>query len=436
LEQHIPLSWLLTGLAVSLAVSGFFSAAETSLMSLNRYRLRHLASKKHLGAVHASKLLQRPDRLIGLILVGNNFANSAASALATLIGIRFLSHWVGEEYGIAIAASVVTILTLIFSEIAPKTLAAIKPEPIAFPTAVILTPLLKIFYPLVWCVSAAANGLLRLVGASPEAVGPQNLSREELRTVVNEAGALIPRRHQKMLLSILDLEKVAVEDIMVPRNEVVGINLDDAWDDIVAQLINSQYTRVLVYKTSIDDVKGFVHVRKIVNALSQGKFTREDLMKVLREAYFVPEGTPLNTQLLNFQRERRRVGIVVDEYGDIKGLVTLEDILEEIVGEFTTDPTDNVKDIHPQEDGSYLIDGSINVRELNRALRIKLPTKGPKTLNGLITEFLETIPQSGTALLLEGHPVEIVQTKGTAVKMVRMRPRRKSASDVKAGGTD
>ena len=261
-----------------------------------------------------------------------------------------------------------------------------------------------------------------MIGVSPEQGASHTLSQEELRTVVLEAGAMIPKRHQDMLLNIIDLEKVTVEDIMVPRKEISGIDLDEDWSTIMRQIISSQYTRLPVYRGNIDHVVGFIHLRKILPLLKLDELDKEALVKSIREPLFIPENTPLNRQLLNFQRERRRVGLVVDEYGDIQGLVTLEDILEEVVGEFTTDPSTRSKDIMPQDDGSYLINGTATIRELNRALNIELPTDGPKTLNGVVLEYLEDIPEPGTSLLLSGYPVDIVQTQDNLVKTLRLHP--------------
>ena len=410
-------------LALLLVASGFFSSSETALMTLNRYRLRTLAESGHRGARLAERLLQRPDRLIGVILLGNNFVNVLASSLATLIALRL-----GGESAVAAAAGLLTLVILIFSEVAPKTFAALFPERLAFPVSYILLPLLYALYPLVWAVNALANGLLRLTGIDVKETGTSSLSREELRTVVNEAGAMIPRRHQKMLLNILDLEKATVEDIMVPRNEVVGIDLEDDWDEVVQRLTGSQYTRVPVYRDSIDGVVGILHLRRVVTSLLAGRLDREQLEGMVQPPYFIPEGTPLNVQLLNFQAKRRRIGLVVDEYGDIKGLATLEDILEEIVGEFTTDPGAAIQDVHPQEDGTFMVEGSASVRELNRLLKWNLPTDGPKTLNGLILEHLETIPESGVSLLLNDYPVTIVHTQGNRVRMAKVMPRRRRRS--------
>ncbi|MCW8917765.1 MAG: HlyC/CorC family transporter [Gammaproteobacteria bacterium] len=422
--NDIPIWVLLSLIAFLILVSAFFSGSETGLISLNRYRLRHLASDGHAGARRAHELLKRPDRLIGLILLGNNFVNILASAISTILAIRLF----GEE-GVWIATAVLTVVVLIFAEITPKTLAAMRPERFAFPAATILKPLGWALTPLVLIFNTIPSAMMRLFGISQEALTEHSISREELRTVVNEAGAMIPQRHQKMLLGILDLEKATVEDIMVPRNEIVGIDLEDEWEQILKQLHNSQHTRLPVYRGDIDQVVGILHLRNFLGLQRKQEVTKEDLEQIVRESYFIPEATPLNTQLLNFQSQRRRIGLVVNEYGDIQGLVTLDDILEEIVGEFTTDPATSSKDIHPQEDGTFLVDGSANIRELNRIMQWDLPTNGPKTLNGMITEYLETIPKAGTSLLLEGYPIEIVQTGANTVKTVRIDPTQRKTVD-------
>lgn len=386
-------------------------------MSLNRYRLQHLAKQKLTGAMRAQKLLQRPDRLIGLILLGNNFVNILASSIATVIALRI---W--GETGIAIAAGVLTLVILIFAEVTPKTLAAINPEKLAFPAAIVYQPLLKLLYPMVWVVNLIANQLLKLLGVDVLGGKDDALSHEELRTVVNEAGALIPKRHQKMLLGILDMESATVEDIMIPRNEIVGIDLDDHWDDVVKQIHQVPYTRLPVYRKSIDNIVGMLHLRKALPLLTDESFSEEKLLEFIRDPYFIPEATSLHKQLLNFQKEKRRMGFVVDEYGDILGAVTLEDLLEEIVGEFTTDPYESSLEVQKQDDGGYLVEASISIRELNRITGWSLPTDGPKTLNGLILDYLETIPKPGTSLKLLSMPLEIIQTQGNAVKLVRFYP--------------
>ncbi len=415
--NEIPLGMLFGMLVILILLSAFFSGSETALMTINRYRLRHLKNSGHPGATRALNLLKRPDRLIGLILLGNNFVNILASSLATVIAIRM-----GIKDPIAVAAGLLTFVILIFAELAPKTLAALHPERLAFPAAFIYKPLLKILYPIIWLVNVIANGLLKWFGVSPEGGNDQNLSQDELRTVVAEAGAMVPKRHQKMLLSILDLQKVTVEEIMIPRNEVDGIDLEDSIDEIITQLQNGFYTRIVVFDHGIDNLVGIIHIRNAMVALTQGELTKEKIREIAEEPYFIPEGTPLNRQLLNFQREKKGFGLVVDEYGDLLGLVTLADLLEEIVGEFTTDPSDSVPDVLPQEDGSFLVAGSAEVRELVKVFKWELPENGPRTVNGLIIEYLETIPQPGTSLLLAGYPIEIMQTHDNAVKMVKIWP--------------
>ena len=415
--EQISLSILWGALVVLLLLSGCFSGSETAMMRLNRYKLRHLAKAKHPAAIRAQRLLERPDRLIGLILLGNNFVNIAATSIATYIALRLMG-----ESGIAVATVLLTFVMLIFSEVAPKTLAALHPERVAFPAAFVLDSLLKICYPLVLLVNAMANSLLRLLGVSPETAAKQHLSLDELRVVVNEASALIPERHQQMLLSVLDLEKVTVEDIMIPRNEIIGIDINGDEQDILQQLTRSQHTRLPIYRDNIEHVTGFIHARNALNVFAATAFSKEALKKIIRDPLFVPEGTPLHTQLVNFQREKRRIAFVVDEYGDIQGLITLEDILEEIVGEFTTDVAATIPDVHPQEDGTYLVDGGAYIRDLNRSMNWQLPIDGPKTLNGLILEYLESIPEPDTSVRIAGYPIDIVQTTGNAIKTLRIHP--------------
>ena len=413
--NDMSLSWLIGIVCGCLTLSAFFAGSETALMSLNRYRLRHLARAGHRGAQLAEQLLKRPDRLIGLMRLGDTLSNVAATSLTTLIALH-----IGGEKAVAIAGLLLILALLIFSEITPKTLAALYPERFGFPAAYIYWPLLKLLWPVVWVVNSFTRLVLRIMNIRADQVEAHSMSSEELRSVVTEAGALIPKRHQRMLLSILDLEKITVEDIMVPRNEITGVDIEADWDDIARQLRSSQHTRMPVYEGSIDKVIGFVHARQALHLLSRDDADKEGLRDILREALFVPEGTQLQRQLLNFQNAKRRIGLVVDEYGDIQGLVTLEDILEEIVGEFTTDPAAQHKDVYKESEVSYLINGSATLRSLNRVMHLKLPTDGPKTLNGLILEKLETIPQPGTAFKLAGHSFEIVQTSDNTVKTVRL----------------
>jgi len=417
--EQPSLGLLFAALAGLLILAAFFAGSETALMSVNRYRLRHRASEGSRGARLAEALLARPDRLIGLILLLSTLVNVAAPMLVGFIALRL-----GGEFFVAFGAALLAFVLLIFCEVAPKTYGALHAERLALPAAFIYTPLLFLLYPFVWFTNLLANGVLRMFGVSRQ-VAANSLSSEELRTVVAEAGAMIPRRHQQMLVSILDLENATVEDIMVPRNEIVGIDIDDDWDRILEQLRQSQHTRLPVYQGEIDRIIGLLHMKQVVHELARGRLERETLAAAAgaREAYFVPSGTTLNTQLLNFQRNKRRMAFVVDEYGDIQGLVTIEDILEEIVGEFTSDPATMMhKDVHAEADGSFVANASATIRALNRSMRWNLPTDGPKTLNGLIVEFLETIPEPGTTLKMADYMLEVLQTGDNAIKTVRIRP--------------
>jgi Mg2+/Co2+ transporter CorB len=417
LGEDVPLSALFGLLITLLVLSAFFSGSETALVSLNRYQLRHKARQGHRGARLAETLLQRPDRLIGLILLGNNLVNFSAASLVAIIALEM-----GGEPAVALGTLLLTLVVLIFSEAAPKTLAALHPERLAFPAAMIYYPLLKITYPIVWLTNVASNGVLYLLGVRSSDAELQPLTREELRTVVHEAGGRISSRYQQMLLSILDLEKVTVDDVMVPHNEIIGIDLDDEIADIEAIISKSEHTRLPVYEDNIDNIVGILHLRRLAN-LAPMSFDKTSLRELLDEPYFVPEGTPLSKQLVQFQRRRERVALVVDEYGDIQGIVTLEDILEEIVGEFTTDPADQIEDVVREGADSFLVSGTANIRELNRAQGWELPTDGPKTLNGLILELLETIPEPSTCLKISGYPLEIVASDDNRVRTVRIGPR-------------
>ena len=413
--DDVPLAALLSVLVVLLLLSAFFSGSETALMSLNRYRLRHKARTGHRGARLAETLLKRPDRLIGLILLGNNLVNFSAASLVAIISLK-----IGGQPAVAVGTLILTLVVLIFAETAPKTLAALHPERIAFPASYVYFVLLKIVYPIVWLTNVAANGVLFLLGVRDDNIEGDALSREELRTVVYEAGTRISNRYRQMLVSILDLEQVTVDDVMVPHNEIVGIDLDDDIEKITQVIQFSEHTRLPVYRDNIDNVVGVLHLRKLANALSASNLSKSKIEGLLSEPYFVPEGTPLSTQLVQFQKGRRRLALVVDEYGDIQGIVALEDILEEIVGEFTTDPADDDADIVKERDDCYLIDGSTNIRALNRVMNWQLPTDGAKTLNGLVLEILETIPEAGTDLEIAGYRMEIVETNDNRVKTARV----------------
>ncbi len=386
-------------------------------MMLNRYRLKHLADSGHLGAQRAATLLETPERLIGLILLGNNFVNIMASALATLLALRL-----GGESAIAISTGLLTLIVLIYAEVIPKTFAALHPELIAFPAAHIYTILLKITWPIVWLINRVTYLHLRLLGITDESSANDALSSEELRTVVNEAGAMLPHENRKMLIGVLDLDKITAEDIMIPRNEITGIDLSDNMDEIMEFLRNTHFTRLLVFDGSIDNIVGFIHTRRCMQMMMRDELTKENLRAYIKEPYYVPEGTSLNRLMNNFQRDRRKNGLVVDEYGDVQGLVTFANLIEEIIGEFTTDPTTSISDVSRQKDGSYLVNGSANLRDLVRTMHWKLPTDGPKTINGLILEHLESMPEPNTSLLLAGYPIEILQTEDNMVKVLRIQP--------------
>jgi Mg2+/Co2+ transporter CorB len=409
------LELLFFALLLLLLCSAYFSASETAMMSLNRYRLRHQMKHRHKGALRAGALLKTPDRLIGVILIGNNFVNVLASSIATIIALRL---W--GEAGIWIATALLTIVLLVFAEITPKTIAALHPEKIAYPSSLVLTWLLKVLQPLVWLGSSASSMLVRMLRLNTADPDSHHLSAAELRTVVDESGRSLSRQRHSMLLNVLDLENVTVNDIMVPRSEVSGIDLEDDMNNIMQFIVNSQHTRLPVFKKDLNNVIGIMHMRGAARLIRMPEVNKAELVQVTSEAYFIPESTPLPMQLVNFQKQKQRIAIVVDEYGDVKGIVTLEDILEEIVGNFTTNQSEETRDIHPQHDGSYLIDGMTNIREINRTLDWDLPTDGPKTLNGLLTEFLESIPEPHVGIELPYHRAEIVQVKDNMIKTVRM----------------
>jgi len=385
-------------------------------MAINRYRLKHLANSGHRGARLAQKLLTRPDRLIGLILLGNNMVNILAASIATVIAMRQFG-----DNGIWISTLVMTVVVLIFAEVAPKTLAALHPERVAFPASYVLVALLKVLNPIVWLVNGFANFLLKPFGVKTDVVALERLDRDELRTLFTEGGH-ISDDHQRMLINILDLEQASVEDVMVPRGDIVGIDLDDEWADILNQLTQTVYTRLPVYRENIDNVVGLLHIRSIISKLATGALSFEDLQRSVRGPYFVPEGTSLTQQLLEFQEKERRMGLVVDEYGDIQGLVTLDDILEEIVGEFTSEGRGRLRTVRRLDDGSYLVDGSTSLRTLNRRLGWNLPFDEAHTLGGLLIEEMESIPDGKCSIRIGPHIMTIVDIRGNSVNKVMIQP--------------
>jgi Mg2+/Co2+ transporter CorB len=416
----MPLYVLLLVLAVLLIVSAFFSLSETSMMAINRYRLKHLVKQGSRGAHLTTQLLLNTDRLLGVILLGNNLLNAAAATLVAVIVSLFFSH---NDLALLIGTVSVTFAILVFSEITPKVIAAAYPERIALASSYVLTPLLKIFYPVVWFVNLFVQALLSLLRLDPRADDATNkMSLEELKTLVLEAGHFIRKKHQSMLLNLFDLETITVDDVMVPRNQIEAIDLEADDESIQNQLLTCYHTRLPVYRGTLDNVVGVIHARKVLNQMRSGEITAAILEKIMREPYFIPSGTPLFSQLQLFQENRERVGLIVDEYGEWMGLVALEDIIEEIIGEFTTHSPSQSSTFLSQGDGSVMVEGSTLLRDLNRKLGLKLPLGGPKTLNGLVLEHFQDIPEAGTSLKIAGYPMEIVQTQDRVVKVVRIFP--------------
>ncbi|WP_376696451.1 HlyC/CorC family transporter [Wenzhouxiangella sp. EGI_FJ10305] len=410
-----PLYGLFILLAVLIVLSAFFSSSETGLVALNRYRMRHHANSGHRGARLAQRLLAKPDRMFGIILLGNNMVNIFAASVATVIAIRMLG-----ESGIWVSTLVLTAVILVFAEVAPKTLAAIKPERIAYPASYVLVPLLRLLYPAVWLVNLLAATLLRPFGAH-KISSQDSISREELRTLVKEGGRHISLDHRQMLINILDLEHGSVDDVMVPRQDIVGIDLQADWDEILQTLETSIYTRLPVWRGDLENTIGVLHIRSVLPGLTQGLLKRDTLEKAIRSPYFVPEGTPLTQQLLEFQTRERRLGLVVDEYGDIQGLITLDDILEEIVGEFTSERRNRRRMLRKLENGDWIIDGGATVRMLNRRFDWDLPLTGARTLNGLILEHLESLPDGRTSLRIGRHIFTIVDMVDKRIRKVQVR---------------
>lgn len=417
--EHISTSTLILILVIMIVVSAYFSASETSMMTLNRYRLRHLSKQGNSAARRVEKMLQKPARLIGLVLVGNNLVNILASALATIVGMRLYG-----DLGVAIATGILTFIVLLFAEVLPKTFAALYPERIAFPCSLLLAPLQTVMFPLVWLLNSITMLLLRIFGIKTNVLHNSALSKDELRTLVNESHAKISQRNQDMLISVLDLEKVTVEDIMVPRNEIVGIDINDDWKSIMRQLTHSPHGRIVLYRGSLDDAIGMLRVREAYRLMTEKKeFNKENLLRAADEIYYVPESAQLNVQLVKFQRNKEKVGLVVDEYGDIQGLVTVEDILEEIVGEFTTSMSPTLaEEVTRQSDGSVLIEGTANVRELNKAFNWLLPATEARTINGMLLEELEDIPDIGKRVRIGHYNIEILAVQDNMIKQVRVTP--------------
>ena len=415
--DEIPIHSLLVALVILLLVSAFFSISETSMMALNRYRLKHLAKTGVRGAKLTAQLLAQTDKLLGVVLLGNNLVNAAAAALVTIITLRLFGQ---SELALTLSTVAVTFLLLVFSEITPKVIGAAYPERIAFPASYVLAPLLRIAYPVVWFVNLFVRGLLTLLRLKPQAAAQATaLSLEELRTLVLEGGHFLPPKHQKILLNLFDLQSITVDDLMTPRSQIEAVDIDAPPEELKRQISTSNHTRMPVYRASLDNLIGVLHLRKVLNLGADG-ISAETLMQVMRPPYFIPVATPLLAQLQNFQEEEERLGLVVDEYGELMGLITLEDILEEIIGEFTTHSPLQAGGITRQDDGSVIAEGVTPLRELNRKLGTHFPLDGPKTLNGLILEHLEDIPEPGTTVKIADHPIEIVRTQDRAVRSARI----------------
>ena len=418
--DDIPLSWQLGALAGLLLIGAFFSIAETSLMSLNRYRLRHLANAGHRGARLASGLLAKTDKLLGVILLGNNFANAASATLVTVISVRLFGDGQAVLAGGTLA---VTFAILVFGEISPKVIAATYPEKLAFACSYFLYPLLKVAYPVVWFVNLFVSAFLKLLRIKTDFSDTAHaISMEELRTIVSESGKFIPKKHRSILLNLFDLEKATVDDVMTAHTQIEAVDFDAPLETILQQIATSHHTRMLVRQGPTEEIIGVIHIRKVMHQVQSGQLDLDLLREIIAEPYYVPCGTPLYTQLQQFQEKQQRLALVVDEYGELKGLVTLEDILEEIVGDFTTQSPSFGGAFHEQPDGSWLVDGGVQLRNLNRKLGLGFPLNGPKTLNGLVLEYFEDIPEPGTSFRIGGHTLEIIQTHERIVKSVRIYP--------------
>lgn len=399
-------------------ISAFFSGSETGMMAVNRYRLRHLARHKHKAAQRVLNLLKRPDRLLGVILIGNTFSNILASAVATMVAVRYFG-----EVGALISTVVLTFVVLLFAETAPKTVAAFYPQRIAYLVSAPLSVMLKILYPFVWVVNGLANGFLKVFfRIDVRSQSSEPLSLDELRSVVHETAGKTSLNYQEMLLRVLDLQQVTVDEVMVPKNDIYGIDLDQGWDKIIQQLEQSKHAYLPLYRETIDKVQGMIPLRNALLMLRDSKFDKPSLLRLAEPVYFIPEGALLHQQILNFQREQKSVGMVVDEYGDIFGMLTLRDVLEEIVGEFDLSTADVDRLISLQKDGSVLVDGSISVRDLNRLAHWKLPVDGPRTLSGLIIEHLEMIPRTGVSARIAGYPMEVMAVSRNTIRQVRVWP--------------
>lgn len=403
-----------------LFISAFFSVSETSLMSVNRYRLRHLAKGGHRGARLAVSLLSQTDKLLGMILLCNNLANAASATLVTVISINLFGE---GELVLMSATLTVTFAILVFSEISPKVFAAAHSEKLALFCSYILYPLLKLTTPIVWFVNLFVQALLRILGIKVSfSEASHAISMEELRSIVLDAGSYIPKKHRAILLNLFELEKTTVDDVMIAHTQIEAINFDDSLESILQQLSTSHHTRLPVREGPAEEIIGIMHIRKAMNQLRDGELDMESLREIITEPYFIPSGTPLYTQMQQFQEKKQRIALVVDEYGELKGLISLEDILEEVIGDFTTHSPLRMSSLRQEEDGSWIVDGSSHLRDLNKKLKLSLPLDGPRTLNGLVLEHFEDIPEPNTSFKIGTHRLEILQTQDRIVKSVRIYP--------------
>ncbi|EKT54273.1 CNNM domain-containing protein [Providencia burhodogranariea] len=423
--DYVSTGTLMIILVILIVMSAYFSASETSMMTLNRYRLKHLAKQGNRSAKRVEKLLRHPDKLISLIIIGNNLINIIASSLATIIGMRLYGN-----AGVAIATGILTFVILVFAEVMPKTIAALYPEKIAFPSSYILKPLQKIMLPVVWTFNKITLLFMYFLGIKSPVIRSDAVSKDELRTIVNESKTKLTRRNQDMLLSILDLEKVTVGDIMLPRNEIVGIDVNDDWKSIVRQLTHSPHGRIVLYRDSLEDVIGILRVREAYRMMMEKReFNKQNLIKAADNIYFIPNSTPLSIQLINFQHNKEKIGIIVDEYGEIQGLISVEDILEEIVGDFTTSMSPSLaEEVLPQSDGSVLVDGTANIRELNKAFDWHLPIDGPRTVNGMVLEAIGDIPDIEEKIVISHYMVEVLLISDNIIKQVKITPLKTNTS--------
>lgn len=416
--QDIPLSALFAALGVLLILSGFFSMSETAMMAANRYRLRHLAQQGHRGAKLATALLDKTDKLLGVILLGNTLINAAAATLTGYIALAVFEH---DKWALEIGTLFVTFSLLIVSEITPKVIGATYADRITPPISFILTPLLRICYPLIWFVNLFVGTLLRLIRLAPKpGHEAPRLSAEELRMLVLEAGHFIPQKHHSILLNLFELDRITVEDVMTPRATMESVNLNEPWGEITAQLATSYHTRLPVYRDELNNIVGILHLRRLIGLMHRNELTPESLAEHVQEAYYIPAATPVFSQLQFFQENKQRAGLVVDEYGEVLGLVTMEDIMEEIIGEFTTSQPGSASAFAWDKDESALVEGNRSLREINRKLGLSFNLDGPKTLNGLIVEHFRDIPEAGISLKIDGIPIEIVQTQDRSIKVARL----------------